>query len=260
MCKRQLKKLALAAVVAGAGLGASVASADSFDSVLQVGQATNEAAQASQKKIDKIADETRDLATDYRQVLKQVDGLKVYNKRMQAQIDNQAKRLNDITQSIEDAKVIDRQIVPLTLRMIDSLEQFISLDMPFHLGERKKALAELRANMDRSEFTAAEKFRQVLEVYKIESEYGRKIDSYTDTVDVNGAPREVNVLRVGRIALLYQTTDGVVTGAWDNKARQWVEVSASDYRSAVKQGVRIAKKQASIEILNLPVPAPEAVQ
>jgi predicted nucleotidyltransferase len=257
----RLKNLALAAAVsAGALTGVAQTHASSVDAVLQVGQNKVDAAQASQKKIDALASETGDLLQDYRTVLKQIDGLKVYNQRLERQIANQTKRMNDFERSIEEASIIQRQITPLIIRMIDGLEQFVALDVPFHTEERKQRIELLRRNLDRSDVSVAEKFRQVLEAYKIESEYGRTVDAGNGSIEIDGADREVSFFRVGRIALMYQTTDGKHTGMWDQKSRQWVGLSAGDYRAAVASGLRIARKQASIDVLKVPVPAPEAAK
>jgi uncharacterized coiled-coil protein SlyX len=190
--------------------------------------------------------------------MKQVDGLKVYNARLERQIANQEKRIRDIDASIAEASVIQRQIPPLVTRMLDGLEQFINLDMPFDLDTRLGNIEAVRANMDRSDVTSAEAFRQVLELYSIELQYGRGIEAYTDTIELGGADREVDILRIGRVALVYQSTDGAETGAWNKDAQSWEELSAGDYAAAVRKGVRIAKKQATIELLNMPVSAPEA--
>ncbi|HAG73053.1 MAG TPA: hypothetical protein DCL66_12695, partial [Gammaproteobacteria bacterium] len=60
--------------------------------------------------------------------------------------------------------------------------------------------------------------------------------------------------------LMYQTTDHQVTGAWDNVARQWVELPAGDYRSAIQKAIRIAQNLDAPDIINLPVIAPEAAR
>jgi len=205
-----------------------------------------------------LADETASLLSDYKTVMKQVDGLKVYNARLERQIANQEKRIRDIDASIAEASVIQRQIPPLVTRMLDGLEQFINLDMPFDLNTRLGNIEAVRANMDRSDVTSAEAFRQVLELYSIELQYGRGIEAYTDTIELGGAEREVDILRIGRVALVYQSTDGAETGAWNKDSQSWEELSAGDYAAAVRKGVRIAKKQATIELLNMPVSAPEA--
>jgi predicted RNase H-like nuclease (RuvC/YqgF family) len=255
----RLKTLLGAATIAASFVGgAAVAHADSLEAIMQVGKERTAEARASQTKIDRLADETRDLLADYKTVMKQVEGLRVYNARLDRQIANQERRISDIDQSISDAAVIQRQIPPLVTRMLDGLDQFIDLDMPFDLDTRKGNIEAVRANLDRSDVTSAEAFRQVLELYSIELQYGRGIESYSDTIEVDGASREVDVLRIGRVALVAQTTDGASTRAWNNSSRSWEELSSADYSAPVRKAVRIAKKQATIELLNMPIAAPEA--
>jgi len=249
----------LATCVAGGVMGATAAvSASSLDDLVDTSKKRTAEAKASQAKIDRLADETRNLLSDYKTVMKQVEGLKVYNARLERQIANQERRIEDIDASIAEAAVIQRQIPPLVVRMLDGLEQFIALDMPFDLDTRMGNIEAVRANLDRSDVTSAEAFRQVLELYNIELQYGRGIEAYPDTIEIDGSERDVDILRVGRVSLVYQTTDGTETGAWNNEARAWESLSSGDYAAAVRKGVRIAKKQATIELLNMPVVAPEA--
>ena len=255
----RLKTLLGAATIAASFLGgAAVANADSLEAIMQVGKERTAEAFASQTKIDRLADETRDLLADYKTVMKQVEGLRVYNARLDRQIANQERRIADIDQSISNAAIIQRQIPPLVTRMLDGLDQFIDLDMPFDLDTRKGNIEAVRANLDRSDVTSAEAFRQVLELYSIELQYGRGIESYSDTIQVDGASREVDMLRIGRVALIAQTTDGAETLAWNNDNDDWETLSSADYSAAVRKAVRIAKKQATIELLNMPIAAPEA--
>ncbi|MEJ2531207.1 MAG: DUF3450 domain-containing protein [Halioglobus sp.] len=260
MTMHRLKNALIAVLVAGGTLAGSLATvhAATLDAVLKVGEAKNVAARRSQAKVDKLADETRDLLSDYKTVMKQIDGLEVYNARLQRQIDNQMVRIGEIDDSIDQVTIISRQMTPLIIRMIDGLEKFVELDVPFHMEERQQRIAFLRANLDRSDVSVAEKFRQVLEAYKIENEYGRKIDAYKGSVEIDGTERDVNFLRVGRIALLYQTTDTEISGAWDQASRSWVPLERGEYRNAIMKGLRIARKEASIDLMNLPVAAPEA--
>ena len=261
MNMHRFKTIAFAMTMSvGTLLGTSAAQANTVDAVLKVGQAKTAAAQKSQQKIDKLSSETGDLLQDYKTVMKQVDGLRVYNARLEKQIANQLKRIDDIENSIEQVTIIQRQVTPLVIRMIDGLEQFIKLDVPFHMDEREERLEFLRANLDRSDLSVAEKFRQVLEAYKIENEYGRKIDSYKGSVAIDGVDREVNFFRVGRVALLYQTTDTEISGAWDKESQSFVQLDKGEYRNSILKGLRIARKQASIDILKIPVSAPEAAQ
>jgi len=258
MKNHRLKVMALSAVLStGAFVGAAYAA--DVDDVLKAGSDKVAASKSSQQKIDKIADQTYDLLNDFKSVNKQIEGLRVYNAQLDNQLKNQLQSMADLKESIENATIMERQITPLTMKMIESLGQFVALDVPFQLEERQARIEKLKDNMERSDLSTAEKFRQVLEAYKIEGEFGSKIETYKATLPVNGADREMNVLRVGRIALVAQSTSQDATIGWDQASQSWVDLG-SDYRSAVATGIKVAKKQASIEILKLPIAAPEAVQ
>ena len=258
MTTHRLKSVLMATVVATGAFCSVASQANTLDAIIKVGEEKTAAAKQSQAKIDRLAEEARDLLTDYKTVMKQVDGLKVYNARLQRQIDNQERRIADIDQSIDEVTVIQRQMMPLVIRMIDGLEQFVELDVPFNLDERRARIEFLRDNVDRSDITVAEKFRQVLEAYNIELQYGRGMETYSDTIDLNGVTRDVDFLRIGRVSLVYQTTDGEESGVWNPETQSWDSLPSGDYAAAIRKGVRIAKKQATIELLNMPVAAPEA--
>ncbi len=248
------------ALSAGALLVGDVYADQTLDAILEVGQSKTAAAQQSQKRIDKLANETNELFSQFKVVNKEIEGLRVYNAQLEKQLANQLKVIKDLEQSIADVTVIERQIQPLILRMLDGLEQFVELDIPLYREERMERVADLRNNQDRADISVAEKFRQVLEAYNIEAEYARKLHTYVDTLDVGGQERQVNILGVGKVALMYQTTDTEFSGAWDQSQRAWVELDPGQYRASILKGIRIAKQQASTDIMQVPVLAPGAAQ
>ena len=85
-------------------------SANSIDEVFQVGKDKASAAQKSQIKIDGIADKTDALLQNYKQVNKEVEGLRVYNAQLEARIQNQIKRIAEI----EEAKNMPEGVGPNT--------------------------------------------------------------------------------------------------------------------------------------------------
>ena len=125
----RLKSLSIVLIAFVGSFAGSFAMAENetLDSILAVSSSKNKAARVSQAKIDKLSEQTRDLYTQYKTVMKQVDGLKVYNARLQRQIDNQIRRIAQIEASIDQVTVIQRQMTPLVIRMVDGLEQFVSL-------------------------------------------------------------------------------------------------------------------------------------
>ena len=227
--------------------------------VFQAAERTNQAAKRSQAKIDALTEETRVLLNDYKTVLKEIEGLRVYNRQLENQISNQEEEMTGLAEAIDKVTVIERQIMPLMLRMIDGLEQFVGLDMPFFMKERNDRIARLRETMDRADVAVSEKFNAVLRAYQIENEYGRTMNTYGDTITINGTERKVDMLQLGRIALLYQTPDGAETGMYNKATGQFEAVDAS-YQSSVKQGIRMARQQATLDMFSIPVTGAEAAQ
>jgi hypothetical protein len=121
-------------------------------------------------------------------------------------------------------------------------------------------MAFIRDSLNAPDISVAEKYRQVIEAYLIENEYGRKVDTYQDIVDLNGSRQEVDILQVGRVALLCQTKDTKTSARWNNADEKWDVLDNSTYRNTIRKGIKMAKKQASIDILTLPISAPEAVK
>jgi len=204
-------------------------------------------------------DDTSLIVNEYKTVSKQIEGLRVYNAQMRKQIERQEERLKEIDKTMKEAQVMQRQIPPFTRRMLAGIEKSIELDMPFHLAERKERIAFANAAIDNPTVSPAEGLRQVLETFNVEMEYGRKLDNYKDTIEIEGQQREVNVLRVGRLALVYQSSDESLTGAWDNDTDEWVPLDNS-YRNPTRKGLKIANRLATVDMLELPIQNPEAVK
>ena len=257
---RTLKLKLLATVLASFSfVFGPAASATTLNDVFQVAQQMNGAATRSQAKIDALTEETRKLLSDYKVVLKEIEGLRVYNRQLEKQIGNQEQEMIALSTAIDEVTVIERQITPLMLRMIDGLEQFVTLDMPFLMKERNDRVDRLREMMDRADVAVSEKFSQVLRAYQIENDYGRSISTYGDTIDLEGTERNVDILKVGRVALLYQTSDGSETGMY-NKNTSAYEAIGDEYQASVRQGIRMARQQATQDLFSIPVHGPEAAQ
>ena len=95
------------------------------------------------------------------------------------------------------------------------------------------------------------------EAFQIENDFGRTIETYKDALVLEGANLEVNVLRLGRIGLYFQTNDASSTGKWDPTAGQWVTLSDGMSRNQVRQGIRMARKLVAPDLLLLEIQAPE---
>lgn len=254
--KHRYLKLAAVLTCAGALSVGSVVSASTLSDVFRVADQLNRQAKSSQAKVDALTEETRGLLNEYKTVLKEIEGLRVYNRQLDKQIANQTQEMANLSQSIDDVTLIERQIMPFMLEMIEGLEQFVDLDMPFLMDERNGRVERLRETMDRSDVAVSEKFNQVFRAYQIENDYGRTMESYKDTVTVDGQNLSVDVLRLGRVSLAYQTADSAQTGWFNPTSRQW-EALPDSYADSIRDGIRMAKKQLSTNIITMPLVGPQ---
>ncbi|HIF91794.1 MAG: DUF3450 domain-containing protein [Myxococcales bacterium] len=240
------------------GVCVSAAGAQLEDAVRVREKANGESAE-SQKRIDGLSERTADLTEEYRTVTAQIDALRVYVGQLETIVATQKQEIETVRDEIENVTVVGRQITPLMLRMIESLEQFVALDVPFLPIERSERLTELRDIMARADVSDSEKYRRLLEAYQIENEYGRTIEAYRGELEIDDSARVVDYLRIGRIALYYQTLDGQSIGVWDSDREGW-ETLDGGHRSAIRQGIRVARKETAPDLLRLPIQAATAAE
>jgi len=226
-----------------------------LDDTLFVQRSSDLGSKDSQTIVSNLSDETQDLLGQYRLVLQQIDRLVAYNDYVERLIVDQEAQIIDIRKQLDQFALIERGIVPLMLDSIDTLDKFIDLDVPFLLEERKARVARLRTIMDLSDVTVSEKYRQIMDAYQIETTYGRDIEAYTGLLEIDGESRQVDFLRIGRTSLTYQTPDQEETGFWNKQTGQW-EKLPNKYQNYVTQGLRVARKQVTPNLLELPIEAP----
>jgi hypothetical protein len=227
-----------------------------FDGMLDDRSKGNDQSAAVQKRIDDISDQTDDLLAKYRTTLKQIDSIRVYNHQLRELITSQEAELGSLQDQLDRIEVVGRSVMPLMAKMVDAYESLVELDLPFLQKERRERVADLRELMKRSDVTSAEKYRRIMEAYQIENEYGRTIEAYRSTLDIGGREVTVDFLRFGRIALVYQTPDGTEAGVWNQETKSWEPLDPG-VRGAIRDGLRIARKQAAPDLIRLPLPAPE---
>jgi hypothetical protein len=213
---------------------------------------------ASQVDVTKLDDATRALLLEYRQLDAETKSLNEYADSLEVQIRSQSEEIGLVERQLVEIESTARDVTPMVKRMVDALDRFVGLDLPFLLEERQKRVLALKDMLGRANVTISEKYRRVVEAYQIEMDYGRTLEAYQGPIGDGDDARTVQFLRVGRVALLYQTLDGRETGYWDADAKGWVVDNS--YRNAVREGFAVATKQGAPELLLVPVHAAEESQ
>lgn len=240
-----------------AALGACVAvsAADPVGQAVDAAIDGTRADKASQQRVNQVDDQTRELLERYRSALWQSQQLNVYAKQLEELTAAQDGEKESLQRQLAEIERTERELLPLMLRMVDTLEKFIGEDLPFLPTERKERVDNLKRLMADPEAGVAEKFRRILEAYQIEADYGRSLGAERTEID----NRVVDVLRIGRTQLYYLGMDGKEAGYWDAEAGKWLELDRR-YVAGLRQGLKIARETTAADLLVLPMPAAARAQ
>lgn len=214
---------------------------------------TEEAAKASQKRVEALDSETTKMLGDYRQMVAEAQSLKAYNAELSVQVQSQTEQVQAMSKQISEIETTSKEVLPMMQKMLATLDQFVALDLPFLMEERTNRVAQLKEMMPRADVSTSEKYRRIVEAYQIEMEFGRTIEAYQGKI----GDKTVDFLRAGRVSLMYQTLDGKETGYWDADTKAWVV--DNDYTDAIRAGLKVAKKQAAPDFISVAIHAPKEI-
>ncbi|MBU2917584.1 DUF3450 domain-containing protein [Psychrosphaera sp. F3M07] len=255
MSKMKLNLVASALVGAMAFTGSALA-ADPLEKIHAAERTIHKAAAKSQVKIDTIQEQTQDIVIEYRSVVDETEIHKVYNDHVAKLVAAQNDEISSLEAQIAEIENTKRNVVPLMYRMIDMLEQFVNADIPIKLERRQARVAKLRAIMIDPNVSTSEKYRQVLEAYEIEKDYGSAVEAWQATEVFDGQEISADFVHVGRIALVAQSKDLKHAWVWNNTTRSWSKLG-DEYLKDITLTIRMARKQAPYELIKLPIFAAE---
>lgn len=230
------------------GLVWQISFANSIDSSIQTVERTIEKLKTYQKKIDKNENQREVILNEYKYTNKSIRNNKKYNTQLNNIIASQEKEIKSLNQQIIDIEETQKNIFPLMLNMIDSLEVLVQQDTPFLLIERTQRVERLKKMLDKADIQTHEKYRIILEAFKIEYDYARNIETYQEKIE----NKTYNFLRIGRVALYYQSLDQKKYGYFNKQNKTWKTITDSTSKSNIRKAIKIAKKQKNVEFLNLP--------
>ncbi len=255
MHSRNKKNLLKAsALTLGALFMAGNALAGPYDTSVSIEKKINKDTKAAQKRVDRFADQAVDLNAEYKSTLQLIDSLRIYNNQLELLIKSQEEEMASIKREMATIDATERGAIPLMNEMIASIDNFVQIDIPFKKEKRMERINKLKNYMIRADIPNSEKYRKILEAYQAEIGYGESISAYQDTIMDGSEEVQVEFLQVGRVALVYLTLDGKSAGFWNIEKKQYEELDDSYIRS-IQQGIKMANKQATMNLIELPIPA-----
>ncbi|MGY0218022.1 DUF3450 domain-containing protein [Endozoicomonadaceae bacterium StTr2] len=234
----------------------SQSGADPLNDSQQQVHSTHQASQQSQLQINKMSDATRKARAEYLANERMADVAEAYNRQIERLVQSQQQELVDLGNQLASIEETDQAVLPMLEAMVNTLDQFVAADLPFLKKERQKRLQKLRTLLVRADVSVAEKYRQILEAYLVEVQYGRTLESYSGQLETAQHKRQVNYLRLGRTALYYQTLNGQESALWLPEQQRWQLLDDAN-NLTLSQAIRIARQQQVPSLFDLPLPQPE---
>lgn len=230
---------------------------DPLPVIIDANRQGNRAEAEVQREIDTLSDTRRALFEEYDTLSRQLASWSVYNAQLQRMLDDQDGQRQARELTLEELTETRREIVPLLLAMADWLEQLTLADLPFRMEERRQAVTGLRRALDRGDLDLGTRYDRLLEHYTQAMADGQRVEVYSGASPGN-TEQVVDFLKVGRLALYYQSPDGRRSGFWDTARQQWVSLT-KDENLALTRAMRIVRKETPPDLLRLPLRAPSAI-
>jgi len=156
------------------------------------------------------------------------------------------------TEQLEDIAEIEGQISPFLCDLLDKIKKLNARDLPFLQEERQKRIQALEALNTNPQVAVSEKFRKLLEALLVETEYGTSIEVYQQTIPLSGEETLVNIFRLGRLRLFYQTLDKQQCGFFNPAQKVWDPLD-NIYLKTIQAAIDMGSKRKPVEILTLPL-------
>ena len=237
-------------------LGLACIAPFSFASALQDNLDQANAIQAdakkSQQKVDRIANETQALLDEYQRLLADSDYQQQYLAELNALDKKQQAAIDDLTAQLQTVQFTQQKMGPLLKTMLDALEQFVVLDLPFHQKERINSVLMLREQVEDASVSLSQKYRLIMQAFQVELAYSDSLEAYRGRINEAEQALSVEFLRVGRVALYYQTLDGENSAMWDKHQRAWIPLDSA-FNRTLSNGIRVARNQVAPQLLTLPI-------
>lgn len=208
--------------------------------------------QATQKQEEQWRAKKQKLIARYEQLGSELKQLEARKQELDEQTAAARQRVAAKQKQLADIEQIKLKIIPLMEALVEELRQQIEVDLPFLPEERSQRLKRLEELRHDPDVAVSEKFRKVMEALLVEAEYGNTIEVYQQTIAVGERHMLVNIFRLGRISLFFQTLDQKTCGFYNIAASAWQSLPPS-YNRTIQVAVDIGAKRQPVEMLALPL-------
>ena len=208
--------------------------------------------QETQKNTDQWVAERARLEAVYDRLQKENAQLSAAGERMRQQVDARQAAVLALEAQLADMAKITEALSPFLEKTYERLRDLIREEPAFLPPERQNRLDNLRRVLDDPLTPAGEKLRKLMETLFVEAEYGNTLEVYQEQIRLADRSVLVDVLRLGRISLFFQTLDRRTCGFFNPATEAWQMVPAR-YNRAIHAAIEIGTQRRSAELLEMPL-------
>jgi FtsZ-binding cell division protein ZapB len=208
--------------------------------------------QKTQKDIETWSEKKIMLETEYDTLTENNKRLAIQREQLTQELDTMQQRISDLENRIEAMKKISEKLKPFLYGVYEKLVESVDQRLPFLQVERSERLVNLKKTLDDPQIVLGEKFRKIMEALFIEAEYGNTVEVFQEKIFLGDEDVLVNVLRLGRISLLFETLDQKTSGYFDLDENQWKALPQSANRD-IRIAMEIGSKRRPADVVTLPL-------
>ena len=208
--------------------------------------------QLTQEELDQWSADKAALVGRLRSARANVQWLQGRKQAETDRVESLEGRIDELARRLEEADRLESSMQDTLLVILDRVEEVQGRGLPFLPEERDNRLRLVRSELARPDFTAAEKLRRVLEVLQVEADYANNVEVYQGPIVVEGQEIYADILRVGRLAIFWQTPDQERVGWYDQSLGVFIDLPSSEKRN-IGRAIEMATRMRPIELIDLPL-------
>ncbi|MFO7875933.1 MAG: DUF3450 domain-containing protein [Desulfovermiculus sp.] len=208
--------------------------------------------QAVQEEVQAWSEEKRALVQKILSLQTKKKWLELQNEQHVAYIQQKENSIDRLEEQEEVARSLRMELEPYLSEVVDKLEARVEADLPFLPQEREDRLHFIDQSLTEYGVSLSERLRRVLEALTVEAGYGTSVGVNDRELDIDGSPVQAQVVRLGRVGLLYVTPDGGSAGMWDKRAKEWRSLD-QDMAKEVQKTVDIIQERRVAELVTMPL-------
>lgn len=208
--------------------------------------------QSSQKEEEQWRDEREKLTALYERLQAEQAQLSASREQLRQSIRSARRRIIEKEKQLTDIEQLRTRVEPFLQESAQALGKHLDEDLPFLPQERRQRMQRLDELLNAPDVAISEKYRKVMEAWLVEAEYGNTIEVYQQTITLDHSEMLVNILRLGRISLFFQSLDQVRCGFFDVSGGAWKPLPAACNRT-IAAAIDIGTKRKPAQLLSLPL-------